>query len=231
MNQQEHGSFSFERIQSLERQFMQRVYQWMAVGLALTGFVAYTVAANHTLLKAMAGGWFFAVAIAEFALVWWLSSAITQNKVSTQTAVAGFLVYSVLNGLTLCFIFAVYTGASIATTFFITAGSFAGISLFGWLTKSDLTSISSYLFMGLIGILIGSLVNFFLQSPIFYWILTYAGLAVFIGLTAYDTQKLKQIHQSGMGATEQMAVLGALMLYLDFINLFILLLRLFGRRR
>lgn len=231
MNSERPESFSFDSLQTTERRFMQRVYQWMAVGLALTGFVAYAVASSPSLLRAMAGGWFFAAVIAELALVFWLTSAITKNKVSAQAAVGGFLVYSILNGLTLCFIFAVYTGASIATTFFITAGSFAGISLFGWVTKSDLTSIRSFLFMGLIGVLIGSLVNLFLQSPAFYWILTYAGLAVFIGLTAYDTQKLKQIHQSGQGATEQMAVLGALMLYLDFINLFILLLRLFGRRR
>lgn len=231
MDSQKPNSFSFDHIQTAERQFIQRVYQWMAAGLSVTGFVAYAVATNPALLRALAGGWFLVLAIAEIALVWWLSSAIVKSKISAQAAVLGFLVYSMLNGLTLSFIFAAYTGASIATTLFITAGSFAGISLFGWVTQADLTSIRSFLFMGLIGIIIGSLVNIFFQSPVFYWILTYASLAVFIGLTAYDTQKLKQIHQSGFGATEQMAILGALALYLDFINLFILLLRLFGRRR
>ena len=203
----------------------------MSAGLALTGFTAYATAGNLTLLKALAGGGVWLLMIAEIGLVIWLTYAISRSKISPAAAVAGFLVYSLLNGLTMSFIFRAYTGASIATTFFISAGSFAGVSLFGWITKSDLSSLGGYLIMGLWGIILGSLANFFLKSSGFDWFLTYAGIAVFIGLTAYDTQQLKEIHRSGEGATEQVAVLGALRLYLDFINLFLLLLRLFGRRR
>ena len=209
--------------------FMQRVYQWMAAGLSVTGFVALWAAGNPGLLQTLAHGGFLILMIAELGLVFWLSSSIT--KISPQAAMTGFLIYSALNGLTMSFIFVVYTGASIASTFFITAATFAGVSLFGWVTKSDLSSFRGILFMALIGVLIASLVNFFFQSPVFYWIITYAGLAVFIGLTAYDTQQLKEWHQSGVVAGDQMAVLGALRLYLDFINMFLLLLRLFGRRR
>ena len=209
--------------------FMQRVYQWMAAGLAVTGTVAVWTAGNMGLVRALAGGGFLVLMLAELGLVFWLSASIT--KISPKAAVIGFLIYSALNGLTMSFIFLVYTGASIATTFFIAAATFAGVSLFGWITKSDLSSMRGILFMGLIGLLIASLVNMFLNAPALYWILTYAGLAIFIGLTAYDTQQLKQWHQSGVVAGEQMAILGALRLYLDFINLFLLLLRLFGRRK
>lgn len=209
--------------------FIQRVYQWMAMGLALTGFTAYWAASNMALMRGLAGGGFLVLMIAELGLVFWLSSQIL--KISVRAAMTGFLVYSFLNGLTLSFIFLAYTGASIANTFFIAAASFAGVSLFGWTTKTDLTSMRGYLFMGLIGVIIASLVNLFFRNPVFDWILSYIGLAVFIGLTAYDTQRLKAIHQSGAGALEQVAILGALQLYLDFINMFLLLLRLFGRRR
>lgn len=221
---------SFERsFQALEQVFIQRVYQWMAAGLALTGFIAYAVAGSPALLKGLAGGGFLVLVIAELGIVFWLSSQI--QKISAQAAILGFLIYSALNGMTLSFIFLAYTGASIALTFFITAGSFAAVSLFGWTTKTDLTSVRGYLFMGLIGVLIASVANIFLRSTAFDWIISYAGLAVFIGLTAYDTQQLKYIHKSGQGALEQTAVLGALKLYLDFINMFLFLLRLFGRRR
>lgn len=215
-------------IAAAEQSFIQRVYQWMAAGLALTGFVALSVAGNPGLLRALSGGWFLVLMLAELGLVIWLSAAI--QKISATAAITGFLVYSALNGLTLSFIFVVYTGASIAATFFVTAGTFAGVSLFGWATKTDLSSMRGFLFMGLIGMILGSIVNLFLHSTALYWFLTYAGLAVFIGLTAYDTQRLKEIHRGG-GASEQIAVLGALRLYLDFINMFLLLLRLFGRRR
>lgn len=210
--------------------FMHRVYQWMAMGLVLTGAVAYWTSLSMPMVRFLAGGGIFLAMIVEIGLVIWLSASIM--KISPRTAAIGFLVYSAVNGLTLSFIFLAYTGASIATTFFLTAGTFAGISLFAWVTKSDLTSMGSFLMMGLIGILIASVVNIFLKSPALYWIISYAGLAVFIGLTAYDTQRLKAIHQQGGGeAAENLAVIGALKLYLDFINLFIFLLRLFGRRR
>ena len=224
----ENPTSSFPFPQETVQGFIQRVYQWMAAGLALTGFVAYWAASNPALLKALSGGLFLVLAVAEIALVFWLTASL--NRISPGAAVAGFLVYSALNGLTLSFLFVIYTGASIATTFLITAGSFAGVSVFGYVTKSDLTSLAGPLMLGLIGVLIGSFVNFFLAAPVFYWILTYVALAVFIGLTAYATQRLKLMHQSGV-TSDQAAILGALMLYLDFINMFVLLLRLFGRRK
>ena len=230
MNPQEFNAFSSSSSLA-QNTFFQRVYQWMAAGLAVTGFTAYAAAGNLTLLRALAGGGIWILMLAEIGLVMWLTYSISRSKISTSGAVTGFLVYSLLNGLAMSFIFLAYTGTSIATTFFITAGSFAGVSLFAWATKSDLSSLGGYLIMALWGVILGSLVNFFLKSSGFEWFLTYAAIAVFIGLTAYDTQQLKAIHQSGQGATEQVAVLGALRLYLDFINLFLLLLRLFGRRR
>ncbi len=211
-----------------ERTFIQQVYQWMAAGLLITGVMAQWAAHTEWVVRSLLGGGFLVLMLAELGLVIWLSASIL--KISAQTAVAGFLVYSALNGLSLFYIFAVYTGASIAGTFFITAGTFASVSVFGWVTKSDLTSLRGYLFMALIGVLIASLVNIFLRSPAFDWIISYAGVAVFIGLTAYDTQQLKLIHQNSNG-TGQIAVLGALRLYLDFINMFLFLLRIFGRRR
>jgi uncharacterized protein len=224
------GFDAYSNVPAAQNVFFQRVYQWMAAGLAVTGFTAYAVAGNTAILQMLAGGGFLLLAIVEIALVVWLSYAIANSKVSTQGAVIGFLVYSLLNGASLSFIFLAYTGMSIATTFFVTAGSFAGVSLFGWATQSDLSSLRGYLVMGLWGIILGSLANFFMKSGPFDWFLTYAGLAIFIGLTAYDTQQLKRIHQENQG-TDQIAVLGALRLYLDFINMFLLLLRLFGRRR
>jgi uncharacterized protein len=226
MKPEDFNSYSYPT--ATEQSFIQRVYQWMAVGLALTGTVAYSVSTNVGLLQALSGGAFLVLMLVELGIVFWLTASI--NKLSPAAALGGFLVYSALNGVTLSFIFVAYTQASIASTFFITAASFAGISLFGWTTKTDLTSLRGFFMMALIGFLIASVVNIFLSSPVFYWILTYAGIALFIGLTAYDTQRLKEIHRSG-GATEQLAILGALKLYLDFINLFLLLLRLFGRRR
>ena len=228
MNQSNFESSNYSSSTALQG-FMQRVYQWMAAGLAVTGLVAMWTAGNPDLMRALAGGGFLVLMLAELGLVFWLSASIT--KISPQAAIAGFLIYSALNGLTLSFIFLAYTGASIATTFFITAGTFAGVSLFGWVTKSDLSSMRGILMMGLIGVLLASLVNLFWQAPALYWIISYAGLAVFIGLTAYDTQMLKQWHQSGVVAGDQMAVMGALKLYLDFINMFLFLLRLFGRRK
>ena len=218
-------AISFERAQQT---FLQRVYQWMAIGLALTGFIAYSISGNYALLRALSGGVFFVLFLAELALVWWLSANIL--RISASAAITGFLVYSALNGLTIAYIFLIYTHASIASTFFITAGTFAPVSAYGYTTKSDLSSMQSFFFMGLAGLIIASLVNWFFKSPVLYWLISYFGLALFIGLTAYDTQKLKMIQQRG-GATEQLAVMGALMLYLDFINMFLFLLRIFGRRK
>jgi len=225
MNPNNEQAFSFEKAQQT---FLQRVYQWMAIGLALTGAVAYVASGNMGLMRSLAGGGFLVLMLVELALVWWLSA--NALNLSPSAAVTGFLVYSGLNGLTLSYIFLVYTGASIAMTFFITAGTFASVSIYGYTTKTNLASVQGFLFMGLIGVLIASLVNIFLKSPMLYWMISYAGVAVFMGLTAYDTQKLKAMQERG-GASEQHAVLGALMLYLDFINMFIFLLRIFGKRR
>ena len=209
--------------------FMQRVYQWMAMGLALTGLAAFITISNASLLQFLFHGGMWLFFIAEFVLVIWLSANI--RKISVQAATLGFLAYSVLNGLTLSGIFLVYTAASISSTFFITAMTFAGVSVYGWVTRQDLTSVGSFCAMALWGVIIASVVNIFFHAPVFGWIVSYCGVAVFIGLTAYDTQKLKAIHQGAPGAPEQLAIFGALILYLDFINMFLFLLRIFGRRR
>lgn len=212
-----------------EQTFIQRVYNWMGAGLALTGLIAYWASTQIALMQMLMGGLFWILVLAELGIVIWLSAMI--NKISAQAATIGFLVYSALNGLTLSYIFLVYTGASIASTFFIAAGTFASVSMFGWMTKTNLTSLGGYFLMALIGLIIASVVNFFVKSTIFDLILSYAGVGLFIGLTAYDTQKLKQIHQNGLNATHQTAIMGALALYLDFINMFLYLLRIFGKRK
>jgi uncharacterized protein len=208
--------------------YIQKVYQWMAAGLAVTGFTAFWAVSNIEVLRFLSGGMFFVLALAELGLVWWLSSSI--SRISFGAALGGFLVYSMLNGLTLSYLLLIYTGASVALSFFLTAGTFAAVSVFGWATKTDLSSLRGFFMMALIGLIIASLVNIFLHSSALYWIISYAGVAIFIGITAYDTQRLKELHQSG-GASDQMAIMGALKLYLDFINMFIFITRIFGRRR
>jgi len=158
-------------------------------------------------------------------------SALMSHYSAAKAAIMGFLIYSTLNGVTLSAILFYYTAASIAQTFFIAAMTFGGVSVYGWVTKQDLSSVGSFCFMALFGLIIASVVNIFFRSTLFDSIVSYAGVAIFIGLTAWDTQKLKQIHYNSPGASEQLAVLGALRLYLDFINMFIFLLRIFGRRR
>lgn len=225
---------SLSREAASERSFMSQVYLWMAMALALTGVVAFGFAQNPNVVVNLmrSGVAFFVIIIAQLGLVFWLSAGIM--KMSLTTATVAFSVYSFLNGLIFSTLFLVYTGSSIASTFFVTAGTFAAVSLYGFTTKRDLTSIGSFLFMALIGMIIASIVNMFLKSPAMYWILTYAGVAIFVGLTAYDTQRLKRIHEQGIHSGEmlsKMALLGALALYLDFINLFLLLLRIMGNRR
>ena len=227
-------SYQSERVAAVQGAFMRRVFNWMALGLGATALVALYTAGNPTLLKFIFGNTlvFFGLIIAELGLVIWLSAGI--NRMQFSTASAMFFVYSAINGLTLSVIFLAYTQASIASTFFVTAGTFGAMSLYGYTTKKDLSSWGSFFFMGLIGIIIASVVNIFLKSPMIYWIVTYAGILVFVGLTAYDTNKLKQIALQGFADEEaegKTAVLGALALYLDFINLFLLLLRILGARR
>jgi uncharacterized protein len=186
------------------------------------------------LLKAFFGNpiLFFGTFIAEIGLVIWLSAAALRMSAAKATLLFG--VYSFLNGLTMTGILLMYTGASILTTFAVTAGTFFFFSVYGMTTKKDLTSIGGLAMMGLIGIVLASIVNIFLKSPAMMWVITYIGIGVFLALIAYDTQKLKAMHAMGqqdVQLQDKLAVLGALVLYLDFINLFLLLLRIFGRRR
>jgi FtsH-binding integral membrane protein len=213
--------------------FIQRVFAWMAIGLAITGAIAAVIGTSvdetwwndHGMLL-------FGLIILELAVVFGLIFAI--NKINSTLAIAAFFLYSALNGVTLSIIFAVYTTASIAGTFFVTAGMFGAMAAVGYFTKRDLSKLGSILFMALIGIILASLVNLFLKNEAIYWVITYAGVAIFCGLTAYDMQKIKKMQAAGADAYSEQgkkaAVMGALALYLDFINLFLFLLRIFGRR-
>ena len=226
-------AYAHDRV-AIQNTFLIHVYNWMALGLVTTAVVSLFVSSNQTIANAIYGNGalFFGLIIIELVLVVSLSAAI--NRISASTATLMFFAYSALNGLTLSFIFLVYTQASIASTFFITAATFGALSIYGYTTKSDLTSWGSFLFMGLIGIILASVANIFIHNQALYWIVTYGGIIVFVGLTAYDTQKLKQMAWSDFGneAMERKAsVIGALRLYLDFINLFLFFLRLTGRRR
>ena len=215
-----------ERIASL----MAATYRWMALGLALTGLVAYGVAAMPSVQQMVFGNpiMFFGLIIAEFALVFSFSRKV--GSVSASTAASMFLGYSLLNGVTMSFIFLAYAHASIAQAFFITAGSFAALSVYGATTKRDLTAMGQFMFVGFIGLFIASMVNIFLKSPAIYWMTTYAGVLIFAGLTAYDNQKLRQLYAYNGGAGNA-AISGALTLYLDFVNMFLFVLRLFSDRR
>ena len=212
---------------------MRKVYVWMTLALVITGVTAYGVATSPGLMMAIATNklLFWGLIIAEFGLVVAISAAI--NKLSLTTATLLFVLYSVINGATLSFIFAIYTMSSIASVFFITAGTFAVMAVIGYTTKKDLTSMGKILFMALIGIIIATIVNIFLKSTGLQMIVSYLGVLIFVGLTAYDSQKIKQMllmaPDAGEGA-QKIALLGALSLYLDFVNLFIYLLRIFGKR-
>ena len=212
---------------------MRKVYVWMTLALVITGFTAYGVANSPGVLQAIYSNpvIFWGLIIAEFALVIGVSAAI--NRLSLTTATLMFVLYSVINGAMLSSIFLVYTQSSITTVFFITAGTFGAMALVGYTTKTDLTTMGKYLFMALIGLIIATLVNLFLKSSGMTMILSYVGVLIFVGLTAYDSQKIKemllQAPDAGEGA-QKLALLGALTLYLDFINLFIYLLRIFGKR-
>lgn len=213
---------------------MRKVYLWMTLALAITGFMAYYVASNEAILTAIITNQivFWGLVIGELALVFGLSAAI--NRLSLTTATLMFVLYSVLNGATMSFIFLAYTASSITNVFFITAGTFAVMALFGYFTKTDLTSWGKILMMALVGIIIASIVNVFTKSEGLAVILNYLGVLVFVGLTAYDSQKIKEMLQQAPDAGEgaqKVALLGALSLYLDFINLFLYLLRILGSRR
>lgn len=223
------------QVQVRVNSFIRSVYNWMAIGLGITGFVAYYVANTESLRQLIFGNQilFFGLIIAEFGLVIAISARIQKMQASTATAL--FVLYSALNGATLSLIFLIYTASSITSTFFICAGTFVTCSIYGWTTKRDLTSVGGFMTMGLIGIIIASVVNIFLRSSAMYMIISYIGVIVFVGLTAYDTQHLKNMAMTqpdGLeaGVVRKGAILGALKLYLDFINLFLMLLRIFGNR-
>ncbi len=212
---------------------MRKVYVWMTMALVITGLTSYGVATSPGILQAIYSNQilFWGLAIAELAIVIGVTAAI--NRISLTTATLMFVLYSVINGALMSYIFLVYTASSIATVFFITAGTFAAMAFIGYTTKTDLTSMGKLLLMALIGLIIATIVNMFIKSSGLTLILSYVGVLVFVGLTAYDSQKIKQMlmqaPDAGEGA-QKLALLGALSLYLDFINLFIYLLRIFGKR-
>ena len=213
---------------------MRKVFVWMTLALAITGLTAYGVATSPTILSLIFSSkvTFFGLIIAEFALVFAISGAI--NRLSLSTATMLFILYSVINGATLSSIFFAFSVATISKVFFITAGTFGAMALVGYTTKTDLTSMGKLLFMALLGIIIASVVNMFVASSGLDLILSYVGVLVFVGLTAYDTQKIKQMGRAATDAsesTQKLALIGALSLYLDFINLFLYLLRIFGNNR
>ena len=213
---------------------MRKVFVWMALALSITAITAYGVATTPALIMAILSNkaLFWGLIIAELVLVFAVSGAI--NRLSLATATLLFVLYSVVNGATLSVIFLAYSTAAIVKTFFVTAGTFGVMALVGYTTKTDLTSLGKLLFMALLGLVIATVVNMFVGSSGFDLILSYAGVLIFVGLTAYDTQKIKQMCQAAPDAGESMqklALLGALSLYLDFINLFLYLLRLFGNNK
>ncbi|HLP20528.1 MAG TPA: Bax inhibitor-1/YccA family protein [Chitinophagales bacterium] len=223
------------QIQEQEQaRFIAKVYGWMAGALAITALVAMWVVSTPAVLEFIFSSRyvFMGLIIVELICVGALVGAI--DSFSPQTATAVFIGYAVLNGLTLSSVFLAYTSASIVSTFFVTATTFGIMSTYGYFTKKDLTSIGNLCFMALIGLIIASLVNMFLQNEIIYWVTTFIGIIIFVGLIAYDTQKIKAMYQSGRIEGDNVrkgAILGALSLYLDFINLFLMLLRLFGRKK
>jgi hypothetical protein len=225
-----------EQTQIIVNTFIRSVYNWMGVGLALTGFIAYFVSNNEFVQSLIFGNKlvFFGLIISELILVYIISARV--NKIQASTATSLFILYAGLNGATLSSIFLVYTNSSITSTFFICAATFIACSIFGMSTKRDLTSLGGFMSMGLIGILIASVVNIFIRSSAMSMIISYIGVIVFVGLTAYDTQKLKYMamtQPSGLDVSviRKGTILGALTLYLDFINLFIMLLSVLGGKR
>lgn len=220
---------------AVQAALMRNVYSWMTLALVITGFVSMYVAKSYTLISMIMQNSiaFWGLLIAEIGLVVYLSARI--HRISFTTATLLFIAYAILNGVTMAFIFLVYTMSSIATTFFITAGTFGIMALYGYVTKKDLTRIGNICFMALIGLIIASLVNIFLHNSMMDLIISCVGVLLFVGLTAYDSQKIKQL-LTGEGieineTTQKIALMGAMTLYLDFINLFLYLLRLLGDRK
>ncbi len=214
------------------RQYMLKVYNFMTGGLVVTGLVAYFVAGSPTILRAIYGTplqWVVMLAPIGFAMLF----GFRIQKMQASTAQMLYWAFAAVMGLSLSYIFLAYTGASVARVFFITAGTFAGMSLYGYTTKRDLAGVGSFMMMGLIGIILAMLVNLFLHSTALQFAISVIGVAVFVGLTAWDTQRIKEMYSAGDAAETgtKKAILGAFQLYLDFINLFVMLLQLLGNRR
>lgn len=219
---------------ALQASLVQRVFLWMGLGLAITGLTSYLSYSSNLLYAIAQMGQlaFFAIIAIELGIVWYLGSRL--HKMSFSTATLLFGLYSLLNGVTLSFIFAVFDIKSLATTFFVTAGTFGAMALFGYTTKRDLSKMGSILMMALIGLIIAGLVNMFLKNETMSYITSGIGVLIFTGLTAWDMQKIKQMFADAYDDNEdvkKLSVLGALTLYLDFINLFLYLLRFLGRSR
>ena len=220
---------SVVKVSSAQMLLFRKVYFWLSLALTITGLTAWLASGNPYIKQILFGSRaaFWILLILQFGMVWYLSARI--NSMTLQSASIMFVLYSFLTGITFSFIFLVYAHATIATCFYITAGTFFVMSMYGFLTKKDLSSWGNLLFMALIGIIIASVVNIFMHSSALYYIISYVGIAIFVGLVAYDTQKLKAlIGQENTEENQKIAIVGALALYLDFLNIFLFLLRIFG---
>jgi FtsH-binding integral membrane protein len=206
-------------------------YRWMTLGLATTGVVALLVASSPAILEALVTNriLFYALLFGQLGMV--VAFSAMAMRVSTLTAAAMFFGYAALTGVTFATLFLAYTASSIAATFFVTSGAFAALSVFGTVTKRDLSAVGRFGFFALVGIILASIVNMFLRSTGLEWIITFVGVLLFAGLTAYDTQRLKELFRSAGGPAGNLPLVGALTLYLDFINMFLFLLRILGDRR
>ena len=233
LNQYQTQTITKTEAAEVSRTFLLNVYNWMTMGLVITGLIAYAVSTVITEeFIAQNIFLFYGLLIFQLLIVVGLSFAI--NKIPAIVAIGAFFFYSALTGLTFSVLFLVYTSASIASTFFVCAAMFGSVSVFGYITKMDLSKIGAFAFMGLIGLIIASVVNMFLRNEMLYWIISYVGVLIFVGLTAWDTQKIKRMAQSIDGKSEagkKAAIMGALNLYLDFINMFLFLLRIMGSRK
>jgi len=222
------------RVHEVAHTFMTQVYVWMCFGLAVTGGLALFTARSERLIMMLFGSGmvpFIIIAVIQLGIVFYVSSRIT--SLSPTAASALFVLYAALNGVILAPLFIVYTSGSIASTFFVTAGTFGAMSLYGYTTKKDLSGLGSFLIMGLIGLILATIVNIILKNETAMWVITYIGLMIFVLLTAYDTQKIRQMAyelDQNEDVRSSVAVLGALRLYIDFVMIFIYLLRIFGSR-
>ncbi len=230
----EANELSISHAETESRAFIRRVYNWMTFGLAATGLIALYMVAHPAMIVALVRTpvIFYGLMIGELILVAALAGWV--QKMAASTAALVFMLYAGLNGITLSTIFLMYTASSISLAFFVAAGTFGAMSIYGYATKTDLTKMGNICRMGLFGLIIAIVVNIFLKSAAMAWITSCLGVLIFTGLTAYDTQKIKNmagVGEAGSDVEKKVAVSGALMLYLDFINLFLMLLQLFGRRR